>query len=40
MRNHEGYIEMTPEMTPIPKEPEKQAQPIMVVPKRGRPRKG
>lgn len=41
MRNHEGYIEMSPEMTEIPKPPEPKAMPVMVVPpKRGRPRKG
>lgn len=41
MRNHEGYIEMTPEMTEIPKKLEPKAMPVMVVPpKRGRPRKG
>lgn len=41
MRNHEGYIEMTPDMQEIPKQPEPKAQPVMMVPpKRGRPRKG
>ncbi len=40
MRNHEGYIEMTPDMQEIPKQPEPKAQPVMVTPKRGRPRKG
>lgn len=41
MRNHEGYIEMTPDMQEIPKPSEPKVQPVMVVaPKRGRPRKG
>ncbi len=42
MRNHEGYIEMTPDMQEIPKPQEKPAQPVLVVStpaRRGRPRK-